>query len=181
MERKKLDMLCMKMTAHDVGDPRRVQHFMKVSSFAALIGRLEGLDEHTLFVLEAAGLVHDIGIRPAEEKYGYENGQLQQELGPDAARPMLLDCGFDEAETERICYLIAHHHMYDNIDGADYQILIEADFLVNLYENHSGRDAVQHVYDTIFKTAAGKELCRLMFLKLHTEPRQNRPGHDRTE
>ena len=35
---------------------------------------------------------------------------------------------------ERICYLIGHHHTYDKIDGTDYQILVDADFLVNLYE-----------------------------------------------
>ena len=42
--RKQLDALCADMTAHDVGDPKRIQHFVKVSAFAALIAREEGLD-----------------------------------------------------------------------------------------------------------------------------------------
>ena len=41
---------------------------MKVHSFARIIGTKEGLDETSLFILEAAAYTHDIGIRPAEEK-----------------------------------------------------------------------------------------------------------------
>ena len=76
---------------------------------------------------------------------------------------MLAGLEFGEDITDRVCYLIAHHHTYDNIDGADYRILVEADFLVNLYEGKSGRDAVVSAYDKIFRTEAGKELCRIMF------------------
>ena len=47
---------------------------------------------------------------------------------------MLTGLGFDAAVIDRVCYLIAHHHTYTNMDGLDYQILVEADFLVNIYE-----------------------------------------------
>ena len=60
-QREQLDALCMDMTAHDIGDPKRIQHFMKVSAFAALIGRMEAVDEHTLFILEAVGYIHSHG------------------------------------------------------------------------------------------------------------------------
>ena len=43
--------------------------------------------------------------------------------------------GFAENVIERVCYLIGHHHTYTGIEGRDYQILVEADFLVNLYED----------------------------------------------
>ena len=36
--------------------------------------------------------------------------------------------GYTEEQIERVKYLVGHHHTYDNIDGLDYQILIEADF-----------------------------------------------------
>ena len=36
---------------------------------------------------------------------------------------------------ERIAYLVGHHHTLTNIDGMDYQILIEADFIANATEN----------------------------------------------
>jgi len=119
---------------------------------------------HTLFLLEAVGYVHDIGIRLAEEKYGHQNGQLQQELGPDAARTMLGRCGFDPEDIDRICWLIAHHHTFTNISGLDYQILVEADFLVNLYEKHAGRAACESAYQRIFRTETGRHLCRTMLL-----------------
>ena len=163
--RKQLDALCADMTAHDVGDPKRIQHFIKVSAFAALIAREEGLDEHTQFLLEAVGYIHDIGIRLAEQKYGYQNGKLQEELGPEAARKMLEKNGFEASDIDRICWLVAHHHSYDDIQGDDYQILVEADFLVNLLERGSDRETCRVTYDKYFKTEAGKRICRTMFLE----------------
>ena len=65
---EKQDLLYQNMTAFYRGDPARIQHFVKVHSFAAYIGRQEGLSDALQAVLEAAALVHDIGIRPAEEK-----------------------------------------------------------------------------------------------------------------
>ena len=58
------------MIAYDKGDPMRIQHFIKVHDFAAVIGRLENVDKDTLFVLETVAIVHDIGIHISEQKYG---------------------------------------------------------------------------------------------------------------
>ena len=68
--RQQLDELFLQMIAFFSGDPKRIQHFMKVHSFARIIGTKEGLDETSLFILEAAAYTHDIGIRPAEEMDG---------------------------------------------------------------------------------------------------------------
>ena len=70
---------------------------------------------------------------------------------------------FDDKVSERVQFLIAHHHTYDNIDKIDWQILVEADFLVNMFENGVSKSAVQNAYDKIFKTAVGKEICKNMF------------------
>ena len=69
-----LDRVFRAMIRFDDADPARIQHFTKVHSYARLIGRMEGLDADTLFTLEAAAYVHDIGIRVAERKYGFQNG-----------------------------------------------------------------------------------------------------------
>ena len=58
------------MVAWERGVPHRIQHFLKVHSFCRYIGMEEGLDEATLRRLELAAVVHDIGIRPSEEKFG---------------------------------------------------------------------------------------------------------------
>lgn len=159
----KIDALMLEMISYFSGDPKRIQHFVKVHEFSALIGRAERLCERALFVLEAAALVHDIGIKPAERLYGSCGGKLQEKLGPGEALPILEKLGFSEEDTARICFLISRHHTYTDIDGIDLQILIEADFLVNLYEDKSSAEAVLSAYRNVFSTKTGKELCRKIF------------------
>lgn len=144
------------------GDSKRIQHFCKVHSYAKLIAELENVDKNTLYVLEAAALVHDIGIHYCEEKYGNCNGKLQEKEGPAIAKKLLADLGFDDSVSDRVQYLISHHHTYNNIDGIDYQILVEADFLVNIYEDGLS-NAAERAYSNIFRTESGKKICREMF------------------
>lgn len=161
--RQQLDELFLQMIAFFSGDPKRIQHFMKVHSFARIIGTKEGLDETSLFILEAAAYTHDIGIRPAEEKYGRCDGKLQEQEGPIVAQRMLSDVGIENYLIDRICYLIGHHHTYDNIEGLDYQILVEADLLVNLYEDDVNRHGIEQAYQQIFRTQTGKEIFNQMY------------------
>lgn len=150
-----LEKLALAMMDFDRGSPQRIQHFLKVHHFSSLIAAGEGMDERTRLILEAAAYVHDIGIRPALEQFGRDDGPLQERLGPPLARQMLLALGFDEALTERVCWLVGHHHTYDDIQGLDYRALAEADFLVNLYENHSSMEAVRSARERIFRTETG--------------------------
>lgn len=145
------------------GDPRRIQHFIKVHDLSRTIGILEGLDKETLFVLEAAAAVHDIGIHLCELKYGRCDGKLQEQEGPALARDMMQALGFEEKVIERVCWLVGHHHTYTDIDSLDYQILIEADFLVNLYEDNISREGVKGAFQNIFVTETGRLFCRKMF------------------
>ena len=145
------------------GDAKRIQHFCKVHSYAKIIAETENVDEKCLFMLEAAALTHDIGIHLCEEKYGKCNGKLQEKEGPALAKKLLEELGFDCDVSERVQYLIAHHHTYDNIDGIDYQILVEADFLVNIMEDGLSKEAALEVYHRIFKTECGKKICKEMF------------------
>ena len=61
--------------------------------------------------------------------------------------------------------MIGHHHTYKNIEGMDYQILVEADFLVNIYEDEIKKDAVEYVKSNIFKTESGKQLLTNMYIE----------------
>ena len=146
------------------GDAKRIQHFCKVHSYARLIAKMEQVDEKTLFIIETAALTHDIGIHICEEKYGECGGRLQEKEGPPLAEKLLKKLGFETEISERVQYLIAHHHTYNNIDGIDYQILVEADFLVNMYEDNLSKDAVLKAFDNIFKTESGKQLCKDMYM-----------------
>ncbi|MEA4813346.1 MAG: HD domain-containing protein [Oscillospiraceae bacterium] len=152
------------MTEYDRGDAKRIQHFIKVHDLAAVIGRSEGLDDETLFVLETAAVLHDIGIHISEEKYGSSGGKYQEIEGPaEADKLMKAVGGYTPEQIERVKYLIAHHHTYTDIVGLDYQILVEADFLVNLFEDSAKHSTAISVRDKIFKTETGLKLLSDMF------------------
>ena len=161
----KIQELALAMISYDNGDPKRIQHTTKVHAYAALIGMEEGLDEETQFVLESAALVHDIGIRASEKKYGHQNGKMQEEEGPAVAEELLTRLGgYTPEQIERICWLVGHHHTYHVCEDPDYQILIEADFLVNLYEDQENEEAIRAVRKNIFRTKSGLEMLDEMFM-----------------
>ena len=153
-----------KMIDYYEGDPKRVQHFLKVYEFARLIGEAEELPKDTLTVLKTAAIVHDIGIKVSEQKYDSSAGKYQEQEGPAIAEPMLRACGYEEEMIDRVLFLIAHHHTYNQIDGIDYQILVEADFLVNLFEDNSSRQVAENVQENIFRTKTGRRYLEKLFL-----------------
>ena len=156
---KKHARLLAAMVEYDKGDVPRIQHFIKVHDFAAAIAKMEDVDEETLFILETAAILHDIGIHASEEKYGDCNGKHQEELGPGEARRLFDNLGgYTEKQIERVCFLIAHHHTYKDVEGIDWQILLEADFLVNSYEDQLSENAVRTFEEKVFKTPSGKVL-----------------------
>lgn len=154
-----LNKLTMEMIEYFAGDAKRIQHFLKVHELARLIAALENLDDKTRLTVEAAAIVHDVGIKIGEKLYGVCTGKHQEQLGPPMAKRMLADAGFPGDTTERVCYLVGHHHTYTDIDGIDLQILIEADFLVNLYEDGASTDGIISAFNGIFRTESGKLLC----------------------
>jgi len=153
------------MCAYEEGEVKRVNHFLKVYGFAKAIGEGEGLPSHVLDILEAAAIVHDIGIKVSLEKYGSSAGPCQEKEGPAIAREMLGELGLAPALIERVCYLVGHHHTYDNIDGMDYQALVEADFLVNIFEGGMEKPAIRKVREKIFKTKTGLAMLDSLFLR----------------
>lgn len=153
------------MIHYDRGDAARIHHLVKVHGFARTIGILEGMETHALHILEAAAIVHDIGIHPSLRKYGSSAGKYQELEGPPEAEKLMRSVGgYAEEEIERVKYLVGRHHTYTDIDGLDYQILIEADFLVNLHEHASEFESAQAAYEKIFKTATGKQLLVDLFM-----------------
>ena len=67
--------------------------------------------------------------------------------------------------TERVCYLVGHHHSYDQVDGVDYRILLEADFLVNASHNRLSREAVARARESFFRTETGLRFLDACLLK----------------
>lgn len=157
--------LYLAMADYDKGDPMRIQHFTKVWTYARLIGLGENLTAEEETILETAAIVHDIGIHKAEKDFGSSDGKLQEKLGPMEAEKLLKSLLYPPRIIERVCFLVGHHHTYDKIEGRDYQILVEADFLVNIYEDKLPKSAAETAYQKIFCTETGKRLFRQMYPK----------------
>ncbi len=126
-----VEEILKEMIIYANGNKKDIAHFLKVHSYARLIGKLEQLDEKTQKILEIAAIVHDIACPLCRKKYGNSNGKFQEIEGPDLVYDFLKPFPLTDLEINRIAYLVGHHHTYENIDGLDYQILLEADFLVN--------------------------------------------------
>lgn len=153
------------MINYFAGDIKRINHFIKVHSFAKIIGESEKLDARTQEILEVTAYTHDIGIKISEKKYNSSSGYYQQIEGPAEAEKLLKDLGYDADFIERVKYLISRHHKYNNIDGLDCQILIESDFIVNAFEDNVGIDTIKDIYNKIFKTETGKKILSDLYLK----------------
>ncbi|MCH3965409.1 MAG: HD domain-containing protein [Clostridium sp.] len=153
-----------KMITYFGNDIKRINHALKVYSFSKTIGELEKLDDHQMFILELASILHDIGIKESERKYNSSAGNYQEIEGPPVARKLLEDIELNNNVVDRICFLIGNHHSYNKIDGIDLQILIESDFLVNAYEDNLKRPDINYMNHKYFKTPSGKEFLRSMYL-----------------
>lgn len=139
-------------TQHDI------DHFMKVYAYAETIGVLEGLDPETQEILEIASILHDIACPLCRKKYGNTNGVHQQDEGMPLAKAFLTDTDVSSDARERIVWLIGHHHTYSHVEGMDYQILLEADYLVNATENEKYRKQIDAFRKNVFKTVSGFEM-----------------------
>ena len=158
-----MSQLTMAMVTLYSGDPKRIQHFMKVYAFAKMIAEEEQLGAKQREIVEAAALVHDIGIHAAEKKYRSAAGEYQETEGPPIARAMLMALDFSPALINRVCDMVAHHHSYDKIDEVDLQILIEADFMVNAYEDGLPKRNIKSFRDKIFRTETGIHYLNELF------------------
>ena len=145
-------------------DVRRINHALKVYGFAKTISRCENLNKHTIKVIEIAAILHDIGIPVSEKKYNSCAGKYQELEGPPIAREILEGLKCDAEIIDRVCFLIGHHHTYTMIDGIDFQILVEADFLVNINEDEMDKHSITSIREKYIKTETGKKIFDGMFL-----------------
>lgn len=140
-----------------------IDHFMKVWAYAKTIGELENIDDETQYILEIAALTHDIACPLCREKYGNTNGKYQEEEGAWLVTDFLADMGLTSVQIERVAYLVGHHHTFQRIDGLDYQILIEADFIVNAAESAYSKENIANFAETIMRTNSAKRITAEVF------------------
>lgn len=146
-------------------DAGNIHHLMAVHGYSRLIAQMEKVDEKTLFITEAAAYLHDIGVKISKEKYGNSNPEHQEAEGPAIVRRLLEPYDVSDKDVDRICFIVGHHHTYKAINGIDFQILVEADYIVNLMEGYCKIDSLKSMKENLFKTQSGKYILEQMFEK----------------
>ena len=154
-----------KMIEFYKGNRHDVNHFLKVWAMAKTIGELEGLDRHTQEVLELAAVIHDIACPLCREKYGDTDGKHQELESPALVEAFFTELPAARPDVDRISWLVAHHHTYTNVESLDYQILLEADFLVNADEGGYSKEAIENACRNVFRTDTGIRLLKSIYLE----------------
>ena len=154
-----------KMVEYSKGDLHDINHFMKVYAYAKTIAEGENLSPEQQKLVEVTAVVHDIACPLCREKYGNTSGKHQEEESAPLVAQFFKDVPAGELDVERITWLVTHHHTYTNVEGMDYQILLEADFLVNAGESEYSKQAIENFCRKVFRTEAGTHLLKSMFLE----------------
>lgn len=154
----------VKMIEFSKGNTHDIDHFLKVTAYANLIADLENLDSKTKQIIELTAIVHDIACPLCRVKYGNTNGKNQEIESEALLRTFFEEYNLSSDILERIIHIVSHHHTYENVDGIDYQIILEADYLVNAAESSYSKENTQAFYEKVAKTQSGKKLIREIYL-----------------
>ena len=152
------ERLWAEVTAYFGDDTRRIEHARSVLGYAREILADENADRDTV---EAAAMLHDIGIHEAERKYNSTAGHHQELEGPPIARDILAGMGADEALIEHVCRIIASHHSPGEVETPEFFVLWDADWLVNIPDEYpdAGVEKLSSIVDKVFRTKKGRELA----------------------
>ena len=158
-----LSQIMQKVISFSEGNIHDIDHLIRVWAYARTIGELEHTDADTQYLLEIAALTHDIACPLCRTKYGNTDGKHQESEGAILVRDFLRDTDLSEAQIDRVAFLVGHHHTYTAVDGKDYQILLEADYIANASENGYSKENVRRFMEKIMRTDSGKALTRQIF------------------
>ncbi len=159
-----INKVLIKMIEYSNKNLHDINHLLKVHSFAQIIGKAENISEKDMTNLQIASILHDIACPLCREKYGNTNGKYQEQEGIILTREFLEKFDLSIEDKERIIFLVGNHHTIDNITGIDYQILIEADYLVNAHESDYSKSNITNMMEKVFKTETGIKLLKSIYL-----------------
>ncbi|MGO8990104.1 MAG: HD domain-containing protein [bacterium] len=155
--------IALEMKKYFGTDFRRVHHAVKVARFAEKILKMEGGNP---LVVMAAAYLHDIGIHEADRKYGSHSDHYQEMEGLGIARGILERLIVPKQVIDEVCDIIGHHHSPREEETLNFQILYEADGLVNIEEEGISKDRkkVEQLIERVFRTVTGKRLAEELYL-----------------
>lgn len=154
------------LQAHFGADARRINHALKVLGFAERIMAGEGVAPELQKTVVITALLHDVGIKAAEAKYHSSAGPYQEQEGPPIVRAIMAGFGEPASLIERVAYIVGGHHTPGKNDGLDFQIIWEADLLVNIDEDGlaANKAGLPAIIEKNFRTAAGRAIAQAQYL-----------------
>jgi hypothetical protein len=168
------DTLIERMKAYFGGDERRIEHALSVLAAARAVNAVEKADP---VVVEAAAVLHDIGIHEAERKYGSSAGNYQEIEGPPIARRILAELAEETGSVltaervEHVSAIIANHHSARDIDTLEFRIIWDSDWLVNIPDEYDLNDIekMRELTAAVFKTETGRRIAGNLFFNAHSK------------
>ena len=150
-------------------DVPRLKHALKVFEFAQIICESLHLEKEQKEIIYYSAILHDIGIKEAEQKYNNNDPAYQEKLGPNIARDILQKLQADPKLIEEVCDIIGHHHHPRDQESANFKVVFDADLLVNLEEIHHKspfkKEEIKTFIEKNFLTNTGKTLAKDIFFR----------------
>jgi DNA-directed RNA polymerase subunit RPC12/RpoP len=155
--------LLQALEEHFAPERRHVEHAVAVLAFAEELMRDEEADWH---IVVPAALLHDMGVKPALEKYGSADAAYQEREGPPLARAVLLRLGLQLPDIDEVCDIIAHHHTPRPQETANFRVVYDADGLVNLASLAPALqpEELRQRIGRLFLTQAGRRKAEELYL-----------------
>lgn len=156
-------LLLAEMKNYFSKDLKRINHAINVLEFTKKIMTKEG--GNTRIIIPAA-VLHDIGIKECEQKHNSTNVALQEKESPVIAKKILEKINYPTEYIDEILEIIGHHHSPGKIKTLNFQVLYEADWIVNLDEDFSSLELKQKekIITKNFRTKSGIKLAKNLYL-----------------
>lgn len=157
--------LLYSVLCYEEGHCRRMQHILKVYALAKLFGEQEKISVEDQQILQAAAILHDVAIKYCKEHYNGDASQNnQKQVVSILVTRFLESANYLPSYVPKIIELVNCHHDYDKPKNKLLQLLMEADLIVNCYENRPDYKKAEYI-KKIFQTDGGKELMALCLKK----------------
>jgi len=159
------DRVAIEMKRYFRSDFKRIGHAVKVARYAEQIGKQE---VGNLAVILSAAYLHDIGIHEAEKKHGSTGAKFQELEGPPIARSIMENLKANPDLIDEVCDIIGHHHHPRNEETVNFQVVYDADLIVNLEEKQSDNpgsiESLKNLIDNAFLTQSGRDSAKKVLL-----------------
>ena len=110
-------------------DEARIDHALRVLGHAErLRADCPECDED---IVVASALLHDVGIKIAEERHGCNTSATQEEYGPHEAERLLRSIDFPAEKIRIVKEIVSNHHSPSRYPYPELALLKEADRIVN--------------------------------------------------